>query len=100
MKIEKERIIRVIFKALDEVNQLLPKEARLEKSVDAVLFGTSSSLDSLGFVNLIVAVEQGIEDIFEIKIALADERAMTQKNNPFKTIGTLADYIAMRFEEE
>ena len=32
--IEKEKVIRAIFSAVDELNQQLPKKQRLEKSVD------------------------------------------------------------------
>jgi acyl carrier protein len=42
---------------------------------------------------LIVAVEQNIEDEFDITIILADERAMSQKHSPFRTVRSLVDYI-------
>ena len=92
--IKNEKIIQVIFSAIDEVNQQLPKEQQLEKSIDTVLFSSSGKLDSLGLVNLIVATEQRIEEEFDVTITLADERAMSQENSPFRTIGTLADYIS------
>jgi hypothetical protein len=37
-------------------------------------------------------VEQAIQDQYGIAVTLADEKALSQKNSPFKTIGTLADY--------
>lgn len=95
-----ERIIQAIFSAVDEVNQQLPKEQQLEKSIDTVLFGQSGRLDSLGLVNLIVTTEQRIEEEFGVPITLANERAMSQNNSPFKTIGTLADYTALLLEEK
>ena len=90
---EKEQIAQLIFNAIDEVNQLLPEQEWLVKSIDTVLFGNKGKLDSLGLVNLIVDIEQKIEEAFEIPITLADERALSQKRSPFRTIGTLADYI-------
>ena len=57
--------------------------------------GQGSKLDSLGLINLIVAVEQNVEDKFDITITLADERAMSQEISPFRTVGSLADYIEM-----
>jgi D-alanine--poly(phosphoribitol) ligase subunit 2 len=97
MKINKIR--KVIFSAIDELNQQLCKEDRLEKSLETGLFGANSNLDSLELVNLIVAVEQNIEDEFGTNIILADERAMSQKHSPFRTIGSLSDYITMLLEE-
>ena len=84
---------KIVFSAINELNQQRSKEDRLEKSLETRLFGGNSKLDSLGLVNLIVAVEQNIEDEFDITITLADDRAMSQKHNPFRTVGSLADYI-------
>jgi acyl carrier protein len=44
-------------------------------------------------------IEQNIEDEFDVSITIADEKAMSQKRSPFRTIGTLADYIDMLLRE-
>lgn len=93
-------IIDLIFKAVEELNQQLPKKQQLTKSAHSILFGRNGKLDSLGLVNLIVALEQNIEDELELSITLADERAMSQKHSPFRTVGSLADYTAMILEEK
>jgi len=62
--------------------------------------GSSSKLDSLGLINIIVAVENNIENEFDTTITLADERAMSQENSPFRTVGSLADYIELLLEEK
>ena len=85
--------------ALDEFNQELEEEERLEKSTDTLLFGDAGKLDSLGLVSLVVQIEQEIEDEFGVSITIADERAMSQKKSPFKTIERLLDYISMLLEE-
>lgn len=95
-----ERITNVIFSAVEEVNDQLPRKQRLEKSIDAILFGKSGKLDSLGLVNLIVAVEEKIQEEFGVTVTLADERAMSQTNSPFKSLGTLADYVVLLLEEQ
>ncbi len=93
------KVTRVLFSALDEINEQLPKDRRLGKSLETVLFGKSGKLDSLGLVHLIVAVEQKISEEFEVAITLADEKAVSQKNSPFRTIGTLASYISLLLEK-
>jgi|TARA_B100001250_G_scaffold414630_1_gene454996 acyl carrier protein len=62
-------------------------------SSETELYGGKSSLDSLGLVNFIVALEQDIEDQFDIIITIADDKAMSLKNSPFRTIGSLEQFI-------
>ena len=94
-----KRIVHVIFDAIDELNYQLPEEQRLEKSIDTVLFGRAGRLDSLGLVNLIVEIEQKAEKEFGVTVTLADERAMSQKSSPFRTVANLANYISLLLEE-
>lgn len=89
-----ERIMQAIYSALDQINEQLPKGKTLSKSPDTVLFGQSGKLDSLGLVSFIIAVEQNIQDEFAIDLTLADERAMSQQNSPFKSVSTLSEYIS------
>jgi acyl carrier protein len=89
-----ERVVKAIFSAIDEVNQQLPREQRLEKSTHTVLLDESGKLDSLGLVNLIVSTEQNIEEEFGIAISLVDEEALSQENGPFRNVSTLLCYIA------
>lgn len=93
--IEKESIIRVLFNTIDEVNQLLPKKEQIIKSLDAGIFGKENNLDSLGRIMVIVAFESSISEEFGLTLSLADGKILTQKENPFKTVGSLADYILL-----
>ena len=86
--------------SIEEINRQLENEHQLEKSTNTVLFGEDGKLDSLGLINLVVAVEQNIEDEFDVTITLADERAMSQETSPFRTVGTLTDYIEMLLGEK
>jgi len=95
-----DRIKLVIMNSIEEINRQLENEHQLEKSTNTVLFGEDGKLDSLGLINLVVAVEQNIEDEFDVTITLADERAMSQETSPFRTVGTLTDYIEMLLGEK
>jgi acyl carrier protein len=71
---------------------LVPPEDRPPAVNEATrLFG--GALDSVGLVSLIVELEQQIADRGEASITIADDRAMSQKRSPFRTIGSLADYV-------
>lgn len=67
-------------------------------SGDTVLFGKGGVLDSMGLVTLIIAVEQAIEDRFDVSAGLADEKAMSQTNSPYRSIAALADYAVSQIE--
>jgi acyl carrier protein len=95
-----DKIKEALFSAIDDINQLLSEEQRLEKNLNAFVYGDVGKLDSLGLVNLIVAVEKKIEDDFGILITLADDKAMSKKNSPFRTVGTLVNYISVLLEEK
>lgn len=96
---DRRSVTEVVFTAIDALNQQATDEAVLEKSSGTVLFGRGSKLDSLGLVGLIVEVEQGIAEEFDAEITLADEKAMSQKSSPFRTVDTLVDYIIRRLEQ-
>ena len=95
-----KKIKQAIFNSIKEINQQLEKEDELENSVDTILFGEGGKLDSLGLINLVVAVEQNIEDEFDVTITLADERAMSQENSPFMNVGSLVEYIGILLNEK
>ena len=87
--INKDKVIKVIYKALDEINEQLPKEKRLTKSPETQIFGNGQGLDSLGFVNFIVAIEQGIEKDFGVNVVMAENEEMLD----FNTVEGLADRL-------
>ena len=68
-------------------------------SEDTRLIGGNSPLDSIALVSLIVEIEQQINERFDVSTTLADDRAMSEKRSPFRTVGALASFIVQRFGE-
>ena len=97
--VERSQVASAVLAAIEELNQDLPSGATLEPVPETVLFGRGSRLDSLGLVNLIVAVEGALADELDVEITLADEKAMSQASSPFRTVDTLVDYIVTRLQE-
>ncbi len=95
-----EKIIELITKEIQDFNETLDIAINLDKGKDSVLFGQGSSLESVDFVSLIINIEQAVSDNFDKDISLVDARAMSQKNSPFRSIGSLAEYINKLLEEE
>lgn len=88
-----ERAVELIYQAVDEINPTLPANARVAKSPETVLYGPGGALDSLGLVNLVVAVEEALANETGLLLTLADQRAMSRRKSPFRTIAVLAEYI-------
>jgi acyl carrier protein len=68
-----EKVEKVMNCAIDCVNELLPTDEPLSKEKDTVLLGQGGRLDSMGFVNLVVAIEEELEKQLGIRAALVDE---------------------------
>jgi acyl carrier protein len=94
-----EDVAGVITDALAELNRMLPPDKHIPLTPDVVLAGDGGRLDSLGLVNLILALETGVAEHFGVQISLSDERAMTQENSPFRNAQVLAEYIGRLIEE-
>ena len=67
---------------------------------DTRLIGRTGVLDSMGLVTLIVDVEQRLEEEHDTVVVIADERAMSQRHSPFRSLGSLADYVCQLVKEE
>ena len=94
------KIIQMLFRVVDELNQLRPTDEHLEKDLETPLAGDSGRLDSAGLINLIALTEQRTAAEFGRTILLTDERTLSQVNQVFCTLGTLADYIHLRLNEK
>ena len=96
----KEKIIKVIFSSIDEVNQHINSNQKIAKDLDTVLMGENSSLDSLDLINIITTVEENIEDYFNKNITLADEASISRDKAPFESVRALAEYIEELLERK
>src|SRR5450631_1796312 len=60
---------------------------------ETVIVGPEAVIDSIGVVSLIVDIEQRLEMDHQVSVTLANDRAMSQRNSPFRTPAVLADHI-------
>ena len=95
----KDKILEAVYDAVREVNEQIDEDKQLELSSETILVGDGSNLDSIGLVSLIVTAEQNIEDMFGLSLTLADEKALSQKISPFRTVGSLVDYVELLINE-
>ena len=99
MSIE-SKVDQILFAAIEEINEQLPPGQAIVADKSTLLFGREGVIDSLTLVNLVVVAEQKVQETLNCAITLADERAMSQKNSPFKSVESLANYIVMLVKEK
>ena len=84
-----------IYLAIDQWNLRQKEEKfKIPKSLDTVIYGEDSILDSLGIIHFIVSIEENIKEIFNKDIILADEKILNQNESPFQSVQSLNEYIS------
>jgi acyl carrier protein len=68
--------------------------SELDVNESTALVGPDSALDSMALVTLILDLEQRLEEVAGISISLMSEEALSRRNSPFRTVGSLAEYVA------
>ena len=63
------------------------------------IIGSNRLLDSIGLVSMLVELETRLAELTDKPIRLMDDRAMSQSRSPFRSIGTLADYVCSMLQE-
>ncbi|HKY39985.1 MAG TPA: hypothetical protein VJN18_28820 [Polyangiaceae bacterium] len=84
---------QIVLQSLNEVFVQIGLEPPASLDEGTVLVGDNAVLDSLGVVQLIVEVEQRVEQVHSLSVTLANDKAMSERNSPFRTLGVLADHV-------
>ena len=93
-KIAFDIVVACLRDALDQLG-----EPTAEIGEETIIIGQGAALDSVGVVALIVDVEQRLEMDHDVSITLANDKAMSQKNSPFRTAGVLTDHVLETIKE-
>ncbi|PAF43782.1 acyl carrier protein [Helicobacter sp. 11S03491-1] len=89
----KEKIQNLIYKSLQNLSDELENQALKTPHEQTKIYGEGGNLDSLALVSLISDLETLLDDELNISITLADEKAMSQRNSPFRDVQSLSEYI-------
>lgn len=80
--------------------QLLAEDFELDAlknpTPETKLYGEGGALDSMALVNLIADLEEAVSEKFGASIALADEKAMSAKRSPYRSVASLAEAVIER----
>ena len=95
----RQRAFEIVSKAVAELAEDMGFPS-LATPVEATpLFGGDDGIDSLSLVRLVADIERAAERELGKTIVLADERAMSRRSSPFRTVGTLSELLYERAGE-
>jgi acyl carrier protein len=86
-------VVNLVYEAVARTNEELEPELAIEARPDELLIGPGTKLDSLGFVSLILEIEELVHERLGITLELVNDRALSQERSPFRTLGTLVAYV-------
>jgi acyl carrier protein len=94
-----ENAFGVVKAAVEELADELGYDNLRNVTADTPLFGGPDGIDSLSLVRLVSEIEREAESKLNVRVMLADERAMSRRNSPFRTVGTLSEFLQERLDE-
>ena len=66
----------------------------MSKELESIIIDTVRELTAEDEIE----VEQAVEDELGVRISLADEKALSQRNSPYRTVKALAEYAHAEIE--
>jgi acyl carrier protein len=93
-----EDVLQLVYAAIDEVNSQFDGIV-IQKKLDSRLLG-SEGVDSVVFLNLVVALEELIERKHGVSLVLVDQDSMALQQHPFRNVETLAAYVRMLLAQQ
>ena len=93
-----EKIRHAIQRTIEVVNDLLPEDQTLQMDDNIVLLGKDSRLDSMGFVNFLVALEEELEREFGRNVNMADLLNLHGNGHSISRLADLIDVLVTRLE--
>jgi acyl carrier protein len=92
--------LQIVKSVVENLSGELGYDALHKVSPETELFGGPDSIDSLSLVRIVAEVERVAEEKLGKRVVLADDRAMSRRNSPFRSVGTLADLLNERIAGE
>ena len=89
----KDQVFKIIADALEELNEELDYDELNHITAETPIFGGDSGIDSLSLVRLVVDVEGRVSEAFDAEVTLADEKAMSSRNSPYRTVASFTDFV-------
>jgi acyl carrier protein len=89
----REQVLEIVRGAVAGLNEELNYPELEQVSEATGLHGGADGIDSLSLVSLIVEIESEVGSRLGREVVLADEKAMSRRTSPYRTVGALVDFI-------
>jgi acyl carrier protein len=98
--VERSELVGLVIACFQDIlaELSITQPGRLDETTP--LFGRGSALDSLGLVTMVVDLEGRLADQYGISVSIVDERAMSERHSPFRSVGALGDYLVVLLDEQ
>ena len=93
---KKDEIEALIIESVRLLAEDFEIESLASPNAESVLYGIRGSLDSIALVNLIADIEDAISEKFSISISLTDEKAMSARHSPYRSVTSLVEAVVER----
>ena len=92
--LEKDQIQVVVYRSIDRINELLQDENALTKEDTTILVGDGSTLDSMGFINFVVTLEEELTQVMNHDLNLMETlNADGVGSQRWSTVAELVDLL-------
>jgi acyl carrier protein len=88
-----EKVKEIICEAIEELNEQLHADKKIEYSENLKLIGTKAIMDSITFVTLIAITEDLISEKLGKNIMIVNDKAFSRERSPFYSVTALSNYI-------
>ena len=95
---EQPEIEALIIESVRQLADDFEIDALKNADAQSLLYGGDGPLDSMSLVNLIADIEEVVDAKFGQTIALTDEKAMSAKHSPYRSVTSLSIAIAERLQ--
>ena len=95
-----EQLITIVYEAIDEANEVRPKQDWIRKDRDETLVGAHSKLDSLTLLNVVVAIEERVNAKFGTAFDLSGLLTVEPATSPLRSVAALVEYLGSRMQAE
>jgi len=90
---DKDEMTQLVHEVIDDLNELLPADEALDKAPETVILGEGGKLDSMGIINLVVALDGKLAGKCGRDVSLTDDPEIFSKDGVLSTVDTMTAYL-------